>query len=853
MTAITGIDTSAPKRAGLPLSLRLAWRDLRGGISGFYILIACIALGVAAIAAVNSVSGALDNAISREGQTLLGGDFDVSVIHRQGTPEERALLLPWGEVSEIATLRGMARREDASKQTLVDIKAVDGAYPLYGSVALEGGAPLADALKDDGAAVDPGLAAQFGLKVGDRIALGESKVTIAAIIAREPDRLSGGPAFGPRVLVSIQTLRQTGLDEPGSLIRWHYRVKLADSAQGDAFRKQLGKRLGDTGFGIRDRNDPSPGIRRNIERLAGFLTLAGLAALLTGGVGVANAVSAFVERKRLVIAIYKALGASTTLVNKTMLLQIGMLAMLGVIIGMAAGAGAPALALWLAGSLLPVQLDAGFQPEAALLAAAYGLLTALVFILWPLGRANEIRAAELLRENISSQRSWPPRIFIIASGISALALAGAAILFSSQHLIAFWVCVGMGAVFAIFYGFGELIRTIAHKLPRPAKPEIAWALRAIARPNGLTRIVSISLGAGLTLLTAISLIGGSLTKELTAELPDKAPSHFFVGIPKRDFEGFSKLVADAAPGSTLRQAPMLRGRMVDIAGTPVDQIKAPEQAEWVLRGDRGLTFEENLPKESQIIEGAWWPKDYAGEPLVSFEVELARALGLKIGDVLTVNVLGRNIPARLANFRTVKWESLDINFVMIFSPNTLKDAPFSILATLDWPGAHSAEDEGKVVRAISEQFPSVTAIRVRDALETVNGILSKVLLAIQAAAGVTLAAGVIVLAGALATAQQRRVYEAVILKTLGATRRRILMAHLLEQLILALCISAVACAIGALAAYIIVTQILGAPFYLSGYKLLQASALTTTFMLGSGVFGATRVLQAKAGPYLRSQ
>ncbi len=853
MTAITSIDTSAPKRAAFPLSLRLAWRDLRGGMSGFYIFIACIALGVAAIAAVNSVSGALENAISREGQTLLGGDLDVSVIHRQGTLEERALLEPWGNVSEIATLRGMARLEDGSRQALVDIKAVDNAYPLYGVVALEGTMPLADAIKGDGAAVDAGLAAQLALKVGDSVALGQSKITIAAIIAREPDRLSSGPSFGPRALISVATLKKTQLDEPGSLIRWHYRIKLNDGGAGDAFRSQLTKRLGDVGFSIRDRSDPSPGIRRNIDRLAGFLTLAGLAALLTGGVGVANAVSAFVERKRLVIAVYKALGASTALVNKTMLLQVMMLAVLGVIIGMAVGAGAHALALWLAGPLLPVRLEAGFQPEAALLAAAYGLLTALVFILWPLGRASEIRAAELLRENISTERAWPPRAFIIASALSALALAAAAILFSSQHLIAFWVCLGMAAVFAIFYGFGELIRAVAKRLPRPARPEVSWALRAIARPNGLTRVVSISLGAGLTLLTAISLIGGSLTKELTAELPDKAPSHFFIGIPKRDFDGFNKLIAGAAPGSTLSQAPMLRGRMIDIAGTPADQIKAPEQAEWVLRGDRGLTFEENLPKDSQIIEGAWWPKDYAGEPLVSFEVELGRALGLKMGDPITVNVLGRNITARLANFRTVKWESLDINFVMIFSPNTLKDAPYSVLATLDWPGLHTADDEAKVVSAVSSQYPSVTSIRVRDALETVNGILSRVLLAMQVAAGVTLAAGVIVLAGALATAQQRRIYEAVILKTLGATRRRILTAHMLEQIILAVFVSAVACALGTLAAYIIVTQILGAPFYLSGYKLLQASALTVSFMLGFGVIGASKVLRAKAAPYLRSQ
>jgi putative ABC transport system permease protein len=831
MTVAAETRAAPPRRIVLPLPLRLALRDLRGGLSGFYILIGCIALGVAAIAAVNTVSSALENAISREGRVLLGGDMEASVIHRRATPEERALIAPWGDVSEIATLRGMARREDGSRQALVDMKAVDGVYPLYGRIELEGGAALADALKQ-GAAVDAGLAAQLDVRVGDAVLIGQTKARIAAIIKTEPDRLSGGPGFGPRMMISLETLSASQLDEPGSLIRWHYRVKFADGSAGAAFRDGPGKTLTAAGFTLRDRNDPSPGIRRNIERLTSFLTLAGLVALLTGGLGVANAVAAFVERKRRVIAAYKALGASAALVNQAMILHVMMLACLGVVIGLAVGALAPAGVIQFAGPLLPVRLDASFDAAPALLAAIYGLLTALAFILWPLGRASEVRAADLLRENVAPGRGWPSRRFVLASALSAAGLLAAAIVFSSEPLIALWVCLGMSAVFALFYGYASLIRRAAAVMPKGGRAEINWALRAIARPGGLTRIVAVSLGAGLTLLTAIALIGTSLTKELTAELPDKAPSHFFLGIPKRDFTAFSETVAKAAPGSTLRQAPMLRGRMVDIAGTPVEKLNPPEQAEWVLRGDRGLTFEAAPPKDSQIIEGAWWAPDHAGEPLVSFEVELGRALGLRIGDEITVNVLGRNITARLANLRTVDWQSLDINFVMIFSPNTLKDAPYSILATLDWPGDRDAQEEAKVVTAVTAAFPAVTALRVRDALETVNRILSRLLLAIQAAAGVTLAAGIIVLAGALATAQQRRIYEAVILKTLGATRGRILLATLTEQALLALAVAGLACVFGAAASYVIVTQIFGAPFYLSLTQLLQVCLITTILMCG---------------------
>jgi len=852
MTAISTQETRSLPRFVLPLAMRLAWRDLRGGIAGFYIFIACIALGVAAIAAVRTVSGSLTDALAREGQVLLGGDVEASLIHRRATPSEQGLLLPWGEVSEIATLRAMARAPDRDGQALIDIKAVDGAYPLFGAIRFENDVLLATALAGNGVAIGPGLAAQLGVQPGDTIRIGEALLTVSAIIASEPDAVSGGAAFGPRVLMSLETLKATGLDQPGSLIRWHYRIKLPDPDT-IAFRAGMSAPLTAAGFEIRDRNDPSPGIKRAIDRLASFLTLAGLAALLTGGIGVATAVAAFVDRKHKVIAIYKALGAPARLVNAAMLIQVMLFTAIGIAVGILIGTLAPMVGIQAFGASLPIKLDIGFQPGAALIAAAYGVLTALVFILWPLGRANQVRAAELFRESVTERRSPPPLAFQAAAGLSAAALAAIAVLFSTDRLIALFVCMGMVAVFLLFFAAGELIRRIARALPRPPQPELALALGNVGRPGGLARIITLALGTGLTLLTAISLVGGALTRELTADLPQKAPSHFFLGIPKGKIERFEALVAANAPGARLTTAPMLRGRIVRINDTPVQEFRAPEEAQWVLNGDRGLTFEERLPSGSEVIEGAWWQPGYAGEPLVSFEVELARALGLKIGDTLTVNVLGRNITARLANLRTVKWESLDINFVMIFSPNTLASAPYSLLATLNWEGEQTPEQEAQVVRAVANQFPSVTAIRVREALETVNALLGRILLAMQAAGAVTLASGVLVLAGALAAAQRRRIYEAVILKTLGATRGRILAAHVAEQLFLSLMAGAAAALCGLAAAYAITVHIMQIPFAFETLKLLQPAIIATILILVFGAVGTRQVLRAKAAPYLRSE
>jgi putative ABC transport system permease protein len=849
--ATTAEQVGARPRLSLPLSLRLALRELRGGISGFYIFVICIALGAMAIAAVGTLSASIERAISREGRVLLGGDVEARRVHRQATPQERRLLEAQGTVSEVATLRSMARLADGAGQALVQVKAVDRAYPLYGAAEFEDGKSLADIRQPGAAAVERALIEQLGLKTGDRFQLGNETLTVAAVLSKEPDRLTAGLTLGPRVLVSLETLNRTGLAQPGSLINWRYRVR--DEAAGPQLTEKLTAELAGEGFRVRDRTDPSPGVSRSLRRLSDFLTLVGLTALLTGGIGVANSVSAFIERKRKVIAAYKALGAPGSLITRSFLIQVLIFALLGIGIGLLVGTALPFLATGLYGAILPIQLEFGFYPKPLLLATAYGLLIALIFILWPLGRARQIRAGELMREPVEgNSRRWPPPAFAAGSAVSAIVLTLMAIFLSQQPHIAAIAIAAVAVTFLIFAALGYGFQRLAGALPRPGRPEIALALSSIAGPAGLTRTVTVSLGAGLTLLTAIALTNASMTDELKTQIPDQAPSHFFVGINKNDFTRFSELIAAKAPGSQLNSAPMLRGQIVELAGTPASEVKPPQEAAWVLNGDRGLTFSERLPDDSQIVEGEWWPEGYSGEPLVSFEAETGKALGLKIGDKVTFNVLGRNVTAKLANFRTVEWTSLNINFVMIFSPNTLEAAPYGVLATLTWPQSDPA-GEAEIVRAVAAQFPTVTAVRVRDALETVNSLLGKVFVAIRVAGSLTLLSGVLVLAGALSTARARRIYEAVILKTLGATRRRILLAHMAEHLILGLATAIVAALAGTVVAYILLTQIIEISFTAPAGALLQAAILATIFMVAFGFFGTLRVLNAKAAPYLRAE
>jgi putative ABC transport system permease protein len=853
MTA--AIETRAggrPRRFRLPLALSLALRDLRGGFSGFTIFLICIALGTGAIGAINSLSDAIQDALAREGRVLLGGDVEATLVHRQASPEEAAYLRPFGAVSEVATMRAMARRPDGSAQALVDLKAVDDAYPLYGAVTSEEGDGLAS-VKQGGLAVDRSILDQLQVSLGDSVSIGNSSLPVKAVIEQEPDRLAAGPALGVRILLSSDALKKTGLVEPGSLVRWAYRIKTGTGAPSD-FRKELASKFPEAGFLVRDSSDPSPGVRSTLKRLTEFLTLVGLTAMFTGGIGVANAVAAFVERRRMTIATYKSLGATQRIIFRVLFIEIGLLALLGILIGFAIAAGVPWLIASLMAGFVPIAIEPGLQWQALALAALFGLLTALPFILWPLGRAEQVRAAELFRSD-GEDRRLPPPFYWTSSLLIMGLLAVLAVSLAREHRIAGFTCAALFAVFVLFWSTGAGIRRLAASLTRPKRPEMALALANIGGPASLSRTIALSLGAGLTLLTAISLVDASLSDELKRRLPERAPSYFFIGIPKRELSAFEELLSGNAPGAKITTAPMLRVRLMALRGVPADQIKVPSSAEWVLTGDRGITYSDALPSGSQITEGAWWPADYEGEALVSFEADLGNALGLKIGDTVTVSVLGRSLTAKIANFRKVRWGSIDINFVMIFSSNALRQAPFTYLATLTWPEGQQpdAKAEANVTKAISAAYPVVSAIRVRDALNAVNRIFEKVMRAVRIAGSVTLIMGALVVAGALITAQRRRIYEAVVLRTLGSAKRRIVLAHLIEYLTLAVSLSIIAAGLGLAAAYVIVKYVMDLSFSLSVYALLQPSILETIFVIALGALGTLRVLSAKPAHYLRSE
>lgn len=835
----------------LALWLRFARRDLRSGLQGFWIFLTCLALGTATIAIIGSLAAAIERGLDEQGQPLLGGDVEFSLIHREATPEELAFIASRGTVSKAATLRAMAAAN--GNTTLVEVKAVDGNYPLYGDLTLEQGGSPSYGLRDGqyGAVADPLLAGRLGIKPGDTIRLGSIGIGVRGLIASEPDRISDGIVLGPRILLTEEALRATGLVQPGSLITWRYRVKLADPSirAANAVIREAKNRFPDAGWRLRNPNNAAQGADRFIQRLGYFLTLVGLGSLIVGGAGIANAVSAFVARRTQSIATMKCLGASSRDVFGIYLTEITLVAVIAIALGLAAGAVAPFVVKSLFGDVLPLPIAARVEWLPLAFAGLLGLLVTFAFAIWPLAQTRRVPASALFRHRIVPVHGWPgwPDLMGIAAALLAIAIL---IYFSfDEHRLTAWFLAGLIASFAVLLGLAKLIVAMARRMPRSTSAIWRYAISNIHRPGSATASVILALGLGLTLFVTLTLTDRSISEELRSGIPEKAPAFFFLDVRNAELEAFRDALKQQ-PGVTLvSNAPMLRGRIVSVKGIPAEKIESDPEASWALRGDRGLTYSAALPEGSKLVEGQWWPENYEGPNLVSMVDEIARGIGVKIGDEIAVNVLGREVKARVANLRQVNWRSLGINFVLVFSPNTLKSAPHSHIVTVEMEGG----DEARLLNAMATAYPSVTAVRIKDAIGIVSDLLGKMLTAIRGANALTLLTGVLVLAGALAAGLSQRLYESVVLKTYGASRRQLIGAFVIEYAALGLAAAIFGLAVGSLASWFLARWILEMPWSFSLATAAFTALLAMAVTVLAGLTVTWQALSARPAGYLRNE
>lgn len=835
---------------------RIARRELRGGLSGFWIFLLCLALGVAAIAAVGSVRTALETGLSRQGAVLLGGDAELRLTYRFADPGERA----WmdgraARVSEVVDFRSMAvaGRDADAERALTQVKGVDGNWPLYGQPQFDPPQTVAQVLAGrdglPGAAMDPLLIDRLGLAVGDRFRLGVQDFVLTAALLREPDAAGGSFSLGPRTLVATEGLADSGLLAPGTLYETHYRLILRPGDAVDTVQAAAMAQFEGAGVRWRDSRRGAPGIERFVDRLGSFLVLVGLAGLAVGGVGVSSAVRSYLDGKTPVIATLKTLGAEGRTIFAVYFLQIGALTLLGVSAGVLLGGLLPVIAAPLLESRLPIPAEFGLYPAPLAEAALYGVLTALIFTLLPLSRVEGIRAAALFRGTGSETSASPRGRYLVGLLLGVAALIGVAMALASVPRLALAVAAGVAAALGLLWLAALGLRALARRMARhPAlrgRTASRLAVGAVGNPREGAVAVVLSLGLGLTVLATVGQIDANLRRAIAAELPDQAPSFFFIDIQPDQLAGFQdRLAADPGVG-TVDTAPSLRGVVTAINDTP-----ANEWADhWVLRGDRGVSHAGAMPDGTVLTAGEWWPADYDGPPLLSFGAEEAKELGLSLGDRVTVNVLGRDITATVANFRQVDFRSGNIAFVMVFNASSLEGAPQTHIATVQ----AAPEAEGRILRDISNAYPNITAVSVRDVAQRVGEAMTALASATSLAALATLATGFVVLIGAAAASERARVFEAAVLKTLGATCAQVLASFALRSALMGAAAGIVAVLVAVLAAWAILTQVME-----MDYRFVAPSALAIILggilaTLTAGLVFALRPLTARPARILRAR
>ena len=841
---------------GLALAWRLARRELRGGLKGFRIFFLCLLLGTAAIAGVESLSDAFLTGLRDSGQTLLGGDVAVTLVHRPATQQEYAFLTRYGRVSGNISMQSMAFALRGGKQAerqLVEVKAVSATWPLFGAPSFTPSQSLVDIVhcEDDGvcgAAAEQTLLDRLHIKRGDLLRVGNETFRLIAVLNSEPDRISTGFSLGPHILISTKALAKTGLEQPGSLINYTYRVAFTHNTTIEAFRADAKRAFPDAGWQIRDRNDAAPGIRRFVEQVGMFLTLVGLTALGVGGVGASEAVSAFLDRKRFDIAILKSLGADGRLVFLIFFLQVMAIAVVALILGVVIGATAPFLLARFYGDVLPLPPALGIYPGPLLLAAGFGILSAIAFSVPPLGRAREIPPASLLRETVAPARSGLRAAYLLASGAAGLGITALMLVLAPSPLYAGEFLIGAIVLLGLLRLLAEGVTRLLRRLPRPHSPLARLAVGDLTRPGAATQGVVTALGLGLTLLATIILIDRTMAAEVNEALPARAPSFFFVDIQPDQTADFDRTIGTFKTGEDYKRTPMIRGRITALNGVPSARAKVDPDVKWALSGDRGITYAATPPPGTIITAGQWWAAGYTGPTLISLDQEVAQGTGLKIGDTMSLNVLGRQIDGRIASLRKVDFRSGGQNFILVLSPGLIDKAPHTFLATI----RVAPKEENAMYMAVTDKFPNVSTVRVKDAIAQVDTLLQQLAQGIRAASLVTILAGLLVLAGTIAAGARTRLYDATVLKVVGATRVQIALVYILEYGLLGIATGVIALGAGTLAASLIARQILDTPFVFDARAALWTVAGGGAATLLFGLFGAIAALNSRPAARLRN-
>ena len=829
----------------------MAIRELRSGISGFRIFLTCLVLGVGTITAVGTVKSGIEYTISEKGSELLGGNAEAEFTYRSANDTELHWLKSISQdMSEVLEFRSMASVESdgRNKRALTQIKAIDDRYPLIGEVQLESGRSLKEVLiKPKSAIMERDLASRLSISLGDTFSLGLADFILRDIIKASPDDAGANFGLGPRTIVKTAELKSSGLLAPGTLFTAKYRLRIDPSKNLEALESIAKMKFEETGMRWRDSRNGAMGISEIVSRLSAFFIMVGLAGLVVGGVGIGSAVKSYLNQKISTIAVLRSLGATNSQIFMTYFIQLTIISLIGISLGLLIGASTPHLFAPLLDIVIPLPITIVFSIKPILEAAVYGALIATLFTLWPLSKCENIQTVALFRAMNLQSDGLPSFNYLVWSFGLLISLLAASALFNENPQLTGWFSLGFAGALLTLLLSARLLMYIIKKLARVIKghPSTRWALAAMSGTQEGTSNSLLAIGLGLTVLATIAQIDGNLRTSINNDLPEVAPSYFVIDIQKSQIEEVRKILNSYEGVTSFDEAPMLRGIITKINNSLASEVAGDH---WVIRGDRGITYFEELPERFKLTKGQIWPKNYSGKTQISFGAEQAEELGIGIGDSLTVNIMGREITGEITSLRSVDFSTAGIGFVLAMNPTALENAPHSFITTI----YARAESEDVVFDALSGKFPNITLIKVRNVIERVSELLGSIATASSYGALTTLVTGFLVLLGSASAGQNARSYDASILKTLGATRKNLIISYIIRFSLIGATAGFVAIFFAICGAWSITTFVLELPFKIiwpTAFMVVIGGLLVN---LLAGLYFATQSLKVSPAKFLRS-
>jgi len=834
------------------LFLKLSVMELRGSFNEFKIVITSIFIGVFIITGVGSLSKNLQYEIDNKRSELLGGTYEFSTTYQEFPKEIKNWLEQNGKVSQIVEMRTMlsSKKNSLNKRRIVELKAVDKNWPLIGNlkVETENSGLISTNINEkiNEIFVDEGLKNQLNISVGDIVKLGKIEAEIKGIIKQEPDRIFSFANFGSRVLMSSQTLKNTGLVIPGSLVK--YKIKFIPNNK-KLELSFLNKLIEGTNVSIKNIKNSTNNFNTFIERTTLFISLVGLITLLISGVGISNGVKGYLIKKIKNIAIIKSLGAKNNQVFKIYLLQMFSVFLIGIIPAVILGISTPFLFSPLIGETLFSSFQAKVFFEPIFISCSYGFIVCLLFTIIPLSKTYEIKPIHLIRvsrDKIHNEHSNKIKIFII---FLICCLCFLTVNLTSDIKLAFYIFISLFISLTILTLFTNFFFIILKKIRFKIGSLLETIRRSIVDRNMFSKSIVISFSIGLSLLVTLNIIQESLDKKIYDTINQEAPDYFFIDIQPSQIEEINKIAINSIGSNNFNAQPMLRGRITKLNNVNVEKLKVDKDVQWVLKRDRAFTWSNVKPQNNKLITGQWWEPDYKGPLLVSIGNKIAKGLNVKIGDKIEFNILGRNFEATIHNTREIVWESMGINFIFVLSDSIIKNAPHTLIAT--------SKNKNKVtssefVEKVVSEFSNISSISIEESYKTIKSLLKLLIIIINTIAFVTLFSGVIVLSTILDVSKKDKLYEVAIFKILGSKPKKIILLWFYEYMTIGLLSSLISILIGCLVSFILLNYLFNVEFYLNYLTLVILLLILPIFITIFSLFKMLKLIYSKPLNVLRS-